>query len=220
MKRTCRIILADDHAMFRQGLKRIIEEQEGPEVIGEASDGAELLATMKKMATDMVIIDISMPKIRGIEATKEIKMVHPEVKVLILTMHRNTEYFHHAISAGAEGFLLKEDADQELLTAIEKIQQGNIYVSPLLSHDLAEDLAKVYRGKQEMSSNEILTIREREVLKLIAEGKSNREIADLLFISVRTVEHHRSNMMKKLNIKNTADLVKYALRKGYTTLNP
>jgi DNA-binding NarL/FixJ family response regulator len=210
-----RIVLADDHIMLREGLKRIIKEVDDIEVVGEASDGLELLDLLKKLAVHMVILDISMPNLRGIEATREIKMIRPDVKVLILTMHKNKEYLYHAISAGAEGYLLKEDADTELITAIERIQRGGNYISPLLFEELTiDDMVKTRLGKHKPPL-ESLTTREREILKLIAEGKSNKEIADLLFISIRTVEHHRANLMEKLNLKKTADVVKYAIYKGY-----
>jgi DNA-binding NarL/FixJ family response regulator len=209
-----RIVLADDHIMLREGLKRIIKEVDDIEVVGEASDGLELLDLLKKLAVHMVILDISMPKLRGIEATREIKMIRPDVKVLILTMHKNKEYLYHAISAGAEGYLLKEDADTELITAIERIQRGGNYISPLLFEELTDTMVKTRLGKHKPPL-ESLTIREREILKLIAEGKSNKEIAALLFISIRTVEHHRANLMEKLNLKKTADVVKYAIYKGY-----
>jgi len=165
----------------------------------------------------MVILDISMPNLRGLEATREIKMIYREVKVLILTMHRDKEYVHYAISAGAEGYLLKEDADTELFVAVEKIRQGDYYISPLLSGELTHELIQASHKGQLTPPSDPLTIREREVLKLIAEGISNREIADLLCISIRTVEHHRANIMEKLNIRQTANLIKYAIRKGYTS---
>ena len=210
------IVLADDHVMIRQGLKKILSEIAALEVIGEAGNGLELLNLLNRLTPHLVILDISMPNLRGIEAIREIKGIHPDTKVLILTMHKDKEYLHQAISAGAEGYLLKEDADMELFSAIEKIRQGKIYVSPNLSEDLTDDWAQIRRGDRKPSSGlEQLTVREREVLKLIAEGKSSREIADLLFISARTVERHRANMMEKLNMKKTADLVKYAIQKGY-----
>jgi DNA-binding NarL/FixJ family response regulator len=142
------IVLADDHIMLRQGLKRIIMEVDDIEVVGEASDGLELLDLLKKLAVHMVILDISMPNLRGIEATREIKMIHHDVKVLILTMHKNKEYLYHAISAGAEGYLLKEDADTELITAIEMIRRGGNYISPLLfGESTIDDMVKTCRGK-------------------------------------------------------------------------
>ncbi len=211
-----RIVLADDHIMLRQGIKRIIGEVADLEVIGEASDGLQLLSLLKKLTPHMIILDISMPNLRGIEATREIKTICPDVKVLILTMHKSKEYLYHAISSGAEGYLLKEDTDTELLSAIKKIRQGGIYISPLLSEELTDDLVQICRGSGKLPL-ERLTTREREVLKLIAEGKSSKEIANLLFISVRTVQHHRAHIMEKLNLKRTTDLIKYAIRKGYTS---
>jgi len=216
--RRYRIILADDHIMFRQGIRRIIEEVSGYKVIQEVSDGIELLTSMEKSISDMIILDISMPNLGGIEAAREIKMTYPGTKVLILTMHKNREYLYHALNVGVEGYILKEDADTELLSAIETIRQGATYISPLLSVEVANSLRKHLTGKK-VFLTEPLTTREREVLKLIAEGKSNKDIAHLLDISVRTVHHHRDNMMKKLNIRNTAALIKYAIRKGYTSAN-
>jgi DNA-binding NarL/FixJ family response regulator len=209
-----RLVLADDHAMFRQGIKKILEENGGVKVIGEASDGLELLNLLNKITPDAVILDISMPTIRGIEATREIKSVYPDIKILILTMHKRKEYLYHCLSAGAEGYLLKEDADTELYAAIKKVQEGGVYISPILSEELTDDFVRMCRGDLKLPSDK-LTSREREVVKLIAEGKKNREIADLLCISIRTVENHRANIMKKLKLKNTSELVKYAIRKKY-----
>jgi DNA-binding NarL/FixJ family response regulator len=213
-----RIVLADDHMMFRRGVKRIIQENDELEVVGEASDGLQLLEIIKQSPPDMVIVDVSMPNLRGIEATREIKMTNPGIKIIILTMHKDKEYLYHALSAGAEGYLLKEDADVELFAAIKTIRQGGSYVSPLLAPQLTDIFLERQRpreGERKFSS-EILTTREREIIKLIAEGKSSRDIAGLLYISARTVQHHRANIMKKLNFKKTADLVKYAIQKGYT----
>jgi DNA-binding NarL/FixJ family response regulator len=211
-----RIILADDHALFREGLKRILAEARDLKVIGEVADGLELLKILHTVKPDMVILDITMPNIRGIEAIQEIKTMHPESKILVLTMHRDKEYLHQAISSGAHGYLLKEDADSELFSAIDKVKQGKIYVSPKLSEYLTEDWARIHRGEHELASEiEPLTIREREIIKLVAEGKSSKEVASLLNISIRTVEHHRANIMDKLNLKNVAELIKYAIQKGY-----
>ncbi len=212
------ILLADDHVMFRRGVRRIIQSIDDVEVVGEASDGFELLELLKKTSPQLVILDISMPNLRGLEATREIKIIDPAVKVLILTMHKDKEYLYHAFSAGAEGYLLKEDADSELLSAIDTLRRGGTYISPLLSTQLADLFMQKSRpGAEQLTSpREPLTTREREIIKLIAEGKSSKEVADLLFISSRTVQHHRANIMRKLNLKKTADLVKYALQKGYT----
>ena len=212
------ILLADDHVMFRRGVRRIIQGINDVEVVGEASDGFELLELLKKTSPQLVILDISMPNLRGLEATREIKIIDPAVKVLILTMHKDKEYLYHAFSAGAEGYLLKEDADSELISAIDTLRRGGTYISPLLSTQLADLFMQKSRpGAEPLTGpREPLTTREREIIKLIAEGKSSKEVADLLFISSRTVQHHRANIMRKLNLKKTADLVKYALQKGYT----
>jgi DNA-binding NarL/FixJ family response regulator len=212
------ILLADDHVMFRRGVRRIIQSISDVEVVGEAGDGFELLELLKKTSPRLIILDISMPNLRGLEATREIKIINPDVKVLILTMHKDKEYLYHAFSAGAEGYLLKEDADSELISAIDTLRRGGTYISPLLSTQLADLFMQKSRpgADQITSPRELLTTREREIIKLIAEGKSSKEVAELLFISSRTVQHHRANIMRKLNLKKTADLVKYALQKGYT----
>ena len=210
------IVLADDHLMFRNGLKRIIEESKELLVIGEASDGIELLNLLKKSAPDMVILDLSMPRIRGLEAAHEIKTLYPEVKILILTMHKSKEYLMQALSTKADGYLLKEDTDGELIAAIDTIRREKIYISPLLAEELTINLVE-YVNRSGKPLDETLSTREKEVLTLIADGKSNKEIADLLFISPRTVEHHRASINKKLKIQNIVDLVKYAIREGYTS---
>ena len=211
-----RIVLADDHIMLRQGIRRLIEASPDMVVVGEVNDGLELLHLLKSVTTDMVVLDISMPKMRGIEATYEIKAAYPDIKVLILTMHKKPEYLRHTLSAGAHGYLLKEDTDEELYTAIKTIQHGRIYVSTILSAEVSHDWLAMQPG-QATPLRPILTIREREILQLIAEGNSSKEIADLLYISVRTVETHRASLMRKLSLKNIADLVRYAISKGYTS---
>jgi DNA-binding NarL/FixJ family response regulator len=217
-----RILLADDHVMFRRGVRRIIQGMDNVEVVGEASDGLELLRVLKDLAPHLVIMDISMPNLRGLEATREIKIVDPGVKVLILTMHKEREYLYHALTAGAEGYLLKEDADEELISAIKTLRKGGTFISPLLSGQMADIFVEKFRsgGDPLTAPEEPLTVREREIIKLIAEGKSSKEIGALLFISSRTVQHHRANIMRKLNVKKTADLVIYAIQKGYVMASP
>ncbi|MDT8420310.1 MAG: response regulator transcription factor [Desulfuromonadales bacterium] len=210
-----KVMLADDHVMLRHGIRSIIESVDGFQVVGEANDGAELISLLHKHTPDLVVLDISMPKIRGIEAAGEIKIIFPEVKILILTMHKSGQYLHHALSAGVDGYLLKEDAPKEIFTAIETIRKGRKYISPLLSSELTDEMARAYQTGQFKIMSNPLTLREREVLKLIAEEKSNQDIADLLNISLRTVHHHRASLMQKLNIKKTAGLVRYAIEKGY-----
>ena len=158
-----------------------------------------------------------MPNLRGLEATREIKTLDPGIKVLILTMHKEREYLYHALTAGAEGYLLKEDADGELISAIETLRQGGTFISSLMSAQMADIFVDKFRsgGVPLEFPEEPLTVREREIVKLIAEGKSSKEIGELLFISSRTVQHHRANIMRKLRLKKTTDLVKYAIQKGY-----
>jgi len=206
-----RIVLADDHSLFRQGLKSILEGEGDFEVVDEAGDGLELIALMDRVKPDLIILDISMPHLRGIDTIPEIKRIHPEVKILIVTMHKDKEYLFQAISRGADGYFLKKDAGEELFSAIEKIRKGKVYVPPALS----ESLDEYWDDIREKTPKTILTNRETEVLSLIAGGKSNKEIADILYISVHTVERHRANLTEKLNLKRTADLVKYAIEKGY-----
>jgi DNA-binding NarL/FixJ family response regulator len=216
-KEPYRIVLADDHVIFRRGIKGLISQKPDLNVVGEAGDGLELLGLLQRgLQTDMVIMDISMPNLRGVEATHEIKIILPEVKILILTMHKSKEYLYHCISAGAQGYLLKEDSEVELFSAIDAIRKGDMFVSRLLTKELAEDISHL-RRKDGQLPGDPLSPREREVLKLVAEGKTNKDIADLLFISIRTVENHRANIMSKLNMKKTADLIRYALQKGYVS---
>ncbi|MDM7995825.1 MAG: response regulator transcription factor [Acidobacteriota bacterium] len=209
------IILADDHVLMRHGLRRILEERDNLEIAGEVGDGLELLSLLNKVNPDLIILDLSMPNLRGIEAIPEIRHIRPNAKVLMLTMHKEEEYLYQAISAGADGYLLKDDAEKELFLAIEHIQSGKIYISPGLADQSMQNWARMRRGEDNVLSADALTVRQREILKLIAEGKSNKEIGDLLYISVRTVERHRANMMSKLNVRKTAELVQYALRKHY-----
>jgi DNA-binding NarL/FixJ family response regulator len=202
------IVLADDHALFRGGVKRIIKELPNLEVIGEAGDGLELLQLLKGLKPDLVILDISMPNLQGLEATREIKKLYPHIRVLLLTMHKKKEFIRQGIAEGADGFLLKEEADEVLLHAILAIREGKRFISPLLSQEVADLLI----GKKQP---ELLSSREKEVLQLLANGKSVKEIADLLFISTHTVRRHRENIMKKMNFKGMVELLKYAVVEGY-----
>jgi DNA-binding NarL/FixJ family response regulator len=211
-----RIVLAEDHILVREGIKKIIEAFADLEVVGEVSDGLQLLDFLRQLPVNMVILDISMPNLSGIEATKEIKRNFPQVKVLILTMHKKREYLNDALAAGADGYLLKEDAAKELLSAIQKIRQAEVYVSPLLSAELAALYAQTRRQSPYLAVEESLTPREIEIIKLIAEGKSSKEIGTLLFLSFRTIQNHRTKIMRKLKLKKNIDLVKYAIQMGYT----
>jgi DNA-binding NarL/FixJ family response regulator len=209
----CRIVLADEHILFRRGMKRIINEMPGTQVIGEASDGQEAIQLVKTLRPELAILDISMPKMNGIEACREIRRLDPNLKILVLTMHKDREYLYQAMSAGAQGYLLKEDSDEELFAAIRAIRTGAIYVTKALADVVTTGISVLFpEGNRKISKS--LTAREREILKLISEGKSNSEVAEVLRISVRTVETHRANIMNKLDLRNTAELVRYAIQNG------
>ena len=208
MMASYRIVLADDHPLMREELKKVLRKSASLEVVAEAGDGLEALALVDKLPLDMVILDISMPNLRGLEAIREIKRLYPQVKVLILTMYRKKEFIRQAITDGADGFLLKEDPGGELVKAVQAMQKGETYLSSLLT----DALISLTRVKD---TRDLLTMREREVLTLLAEGKRSQEIADALFISVHTVRRHKANIMEKLNFKSMADLVKYAISKDY-----
>ncbi len=211
-----RIYLADDHAMVREGIKMVLAQRPDYEIAGEASDGFELLALLKHgTPPDAIILDISMPKLRGIEAIRDIKSICPETKVLVLTMHKDEDSLRQAFVAGANGYLLKEDVAKALFSALDSIRKGEIYVSELLGIELKDAWVRIFRENRGVPDMDVLTARETEVLKLIAEGKSNREIAELLFISARTVDHHRAKIMEKLKLKGTAELTRYAMNRGY-----
>jgi DNA-binding NarL/FixJ family response regulator len=207
------IVMADDHALFRKGLKGLLETAPDLRVVGEAGDGHELINFLKsnKIHPQLIILDISMPNLRGIEAIREIRLICPKVKILIVTMHKDKEYLYEALAAGVDGYFLKKDADVELFSAIDKIRKGKVYISPHLSESIEDGWWLMRRGMGKST----LTAREKEIIKLIADGKSNKGIADMLFISVHTVERHRANIMEKLSLKKTADLVKYAIQKGF-----
>lgn len=215
----CRVVLADDHVLIRHGIKKIIESEPSLAVIGQVSDGLELLDFIKRITPDIILLDISMPNLRGIEAIGEAKKICPLVKIIILTMHKSKQYLCHALSAGCDGYVLKEDSDTELLTAIDKANKGELFISPGLAHELRDDEIRDCQARKGIPSDS-LTPRERQVLKLVAEGHTSRDIAELLSISTRTVEHHRANLLKKLGINNTADLIKYAIQKGYVLPAP
>jgi DNA-binding NarL/FixJ family response regulator len=199
--------------MFREGVRKIIERIEDLSINGEANDGLELLELLKRSCPNLVILDISMPNLRGLEAIREIKRTYPKVKIIVLTMHKKKEFIRQALKDGAEGFLLKEDAGGELIRAVQTVRSGGKYLSPLLSSILT-------RLALEEENAEILTRREIEVLKLMAEGKRTKEIAEILYISPYTVRRHRSNIMEKLNINNLAELVKYAIFQNYIPDHP
>ena len=208
------VLLADDHVLIRHGIKNIIKQNDKLEVVGEVSNGEELIDFLKEQVPDLLILDISMPKISGIEAVALVKKHYPQVKVLMLTMHKNKQYFYHSMSSGADGYLMKDDSDQELLHAISKIKDGKTYISPILSDDFASDVISAHRNQQSTPFRS-LTKREYEVLQLVVEGYTSKDVAEKLCLSPRTVDHHRSKLLKKFNLRNSADLVNFAVRNGF-----
>jgi DNA-binding NarL/FixJ family response regulator len=213
-----KIFIADDHTMVREGLRRIIEEYFDYKIIGETGDGLQISHLVRKLRPDMIILDISMPNLRGIEAIRKIRRYNKGIKILILTMHKNEEYVYECLAGGAQGYILKEDADKELITAIKSIQNSKIYVSTSFSGSVIKSLIQEKSDSKKGTVFKDLTHREREVLTLIAEGHTNKKIARMLGISVRTAEHHRLSIMKKLRVTNVADLVKYAIKAGLIDL--
>jgi len=209
-----RVILAEDHTIVRQGLRLLLKQSDDIKVIGEAKDGREAVKKTGHLKPDIALMDISMPILNGIEATRQIKKKFPDIKVLILTMHTTEEYISQILHAGASGYLVKKSAHHELLSAIKAIQKGNSYLSPLVSKKVVDEYLQKTKDDIKQDRYEKLTTREREVLQLVAEGQSNKEIAELLYLSVKTVETHKAHLMDKLNLHTTTDLIKYAIQKG------
>lgn len=214
-----KILVSDDHNLVRQGIVALLNVESGLEVIGEASDGFEAVRLAKKLNPDIVIMDLSMPNLNGLEATHQIKRDVPNVKVLILTQHENEEYVIQIIKAGASGYVLKTSVSDDLIKAITEIQKGEKFFSPSISRMIIDDYKKRTQGLHTETRAPELTHREKEVLQLIAEGRTNQEVAGKLFISVRTVEFHRANMMHKLQLSDLAGLIKYAIQKGIVQIN-
>jgi DNA-binding NarL/FixJ family response regulator len=204
-----RVLIADDHGIVRSGLRMLLERQEGIEVIAEASDGEEARDLAISERPDLAILDVKMPKLTGLEATREIREQAPEVAILILSMHEEERYLFEALKAGASGYVLKRAADSDLMDAIRAVERGE----PFLTPDAQQALIKDVLGREDSSQAE-LTPREEEVVKLVAEAHTNREIAELLTLSEKTVENHRSNAMRKLGMRDRVELVRYAIRRG------
>jgi DNA-binding NarL/FixJ family response regulator len=214
-----KVLLAEDHTIVRKGLTSLLAAEADIEVVGEAEDGQEAVEKVEQLGPDVVLMDNTMPVLNGLEATRQIKKRFPEIKVLVLTMHTTEEYIQQFLQAGASGYLIKKTAPKELVTAIHAVYRGDSYLSPAISNVIIEGYLHQAASTASEDSYEKLTDRERQVLQMITEGVSNREIAERLHLSVKTVNNHRMNLMDKLNIHNTAKLVKYAIRKGVISLD-
>ena len=208
-----RILLADDHGVVRKGLRFLLERQIEMEVVGEASDGREAVRLAEELKPDIAIMDIAMPLLNGIEATAQIVKKEPRTSVIILSMHSDEDYLLSALNAGAKGYLLKDSAEVDVVRAIQAVANGTPFFSPEIAKTLLEDYMRFLQQRNLQDSYELLTEREKETLQLLAEGKSNKEVAALLNVSVYTVDTHRTHLMQKLNLHNTAEIVLYAVRK-------
>ena len=207
-----RIILADDHAVMRRGLRLVLTQEKDFDVVGEAGDGREAVALAETLQPDIAVLDITMPNLNGIEAARQISAKQIGVSIIVLSMHADESFVLRALKAGARGYLLKESAEGDLINAVRLVSEGKSFFSPAVSRMLVEDYVRQLQVRHIEDSYELLTTREREILQLIAEGKSNKETAAALGISVKTIEAHRANLMRKLHLRSVSDLVRYAIR--------
>ena len=208
-----KVLLADDHAILREGLRMVFDAQPGITVVGEAEDGRQALEMVEELHPDVVVMDIAMPNMNGAEATRQIKRRFPDVKVLILTMHENQQYLAQIVNAGAIGCVLKRSAGTELVTAVRAAARGESYFSPAMA-SMMLDSYRMHLVEEGRDETNMLTEREREILQLVAEGKTNQEIADILVVSIKTVQTHRAHLMEKLDAHDRTELVKHAIRLG------
>lgn len=207
-----RILLADDHTILREGIRVLLEDEPDLTVIGEAEDGQSAVKMAAQLEPDVVVMDIAMPLLNGLEATRQIRRDHPQIKVLILSMHDNEEYIRQVLAAGALGYVLKDAAARELIGAIRAVQRGEPVLSPAITRLVIEDYLR-WGDAPPAQISDGLTPREREVLQLIAEGNTNKDIAEILCLSIKTVQSHRNNLMQKLDLHDRSDLIKYAIQK-------
>lgn len=213
-----KVLLADDHQILRAGLKSLLESEGNIEVIAEADNGRETIALVKKLTPDVIVMDVAMPDMNGVDATRKLTQLEPKVKVLALSGHSDGVYVKGMLEAGAKGYLLKDAASEELILAINTVAKGRIYVSPSVTDTLVGDYLQRVKGEIGPDSK-VLSPREREVLQLVAEGKSTVQIASLLHLSDRTIETHRKRIMDKLSMRSIAQLTKYAIREGLTSVD-
>jgi two-component system response regulator NreC len=207
-----RILIADDHTLLRNGICAILEDEQDMTIVGEASDGREAVRLAKQLKPQVVLMDIAMPLLNGLEATRQIKREHPEIHVLVLTMYDHEEYFRQMLEVGASGYIIKRAAATELVSAIRAVYNGEAVLSPSITRLLLEDYLR-HDSQSDHDDPNALSSREREVLQLIAEGKTSREIAEILHLSVKTVQSHRTSLMQKLDLHDRGDLIKYAIQK-------
>ncbi|MFI4940501.1 MAG: response regulator [Burkholderiales bacterium] len=209
-----RIMIVENHTLLRAGLRMLLAQDEDLEVVGESDNGRDAIKMAIKLMPHLILTDLNMPGMNGIEATRAIKMLLPDTKVLVLTVHKTDEYIHESLKAGADGYILKDATHNELSVAIHSILNGKTYLSPDISEKVINGYLKPGGLTSVASAWDTLTFREREILKLVAEGHANKHIAEFLSLSVKTVEKHRSNLMKKLNLHNASNLTAYAIEKG------
>lgn len=209
-----RILLADDHTVVRKGLRLLLESNEGFAVVADAADGREAVALAERYAPQVVVIDVAMPGLNGIEAARQILAKLPHTAIVFLSMHADESYVLKALKAGARAYLLKDSAEYDLINAVKAVTEGKAFFSPAISKMLVEDYVRQMQERAVEDSYELLTTREREVLQLLAEGRNNKDVATILNLSLHTVETHRSNLLQKLNLHSGADLILYAIRKG------
>jgi DNA-binding NarL/FixJ family response regulator len=214
-----RILIADDHTIFRQGLKMLLEQEDDMEVVGEAGNGSETLDLAKKIKPEVLLLDIAMPEMDGVQVAQELKKILPEIKVIVLTTHAEDQFIFEFLKLGVSGYVLKDSASQELIYSIRKSKDGMAFIDPSISKKVMEKFTQVTGGKKDFVDYGKLSDREKEILQLVAEGNSNKEVAQKLYISPKTVENHKANIMKKLNIHDRIALTKYALRLGLIDLS-
>jgi DNA-binding NarL/FixJ family response regulator len=209
-----RILLADDHTVVRKGLRLLLESQPDFQVIADAADGRETVALAEQLTPDVVVMDVAMPGLNGIEAARQISAKLPHTAIVFLSMHSDEGYVLKALKSGARAYLLKDSAENDLINAVKAVREGKAFFSPAISKMLIEDYMRQMQLRAVEDSYDLLTTREREILQLFAEGKNNKDVANMLNLSLYTVETHRSNILKKLNLHSTAELILYAVRKG------